>query len=146
MKVVLKRLFFLQIGDGIAANKEKYLNEGGHFDNILQMGIEFNQNDDDAGNITHDGVSYKVQGISLYGDTQYDFAIGSAVGIFDANNELVGVFDKYNFNPSERGSDAELATRLVHALSPFGVSGYDIYGGNLPSQVYEKAKEWQTKQ
>lgn len=82
-----------------------------------------------------DGINYYIHGVSTYGSEKYDFAIGSALGIYNQTGELIGIYDHYNFDPGNRSWYAETATRTIARVSPITARTYYINAGNIPEEL-----------
>ena len=68
--------------------------------------------------------------VSLYSDTKYNYAIGSATVYYSSNNSNLNFYDNYNFDPKPWGTrsySAEIATRLTNNEGRYhGASSFHI--------------------
>jgi hypothetical protein len=82
-----------------------------------------------TGFVTISGVQYLSRTFSFYQNEYYNKALGVATLYYDSNNNAVGLWDLYDFDPKpwgERSFQAEMETRAASLLP--GQGYYIQYG------------------
>lgn len=83
-----------------------------------------------VGTLTEDSV-ISLCLVSFY-NTPYEQSFGSATLCVDSNNQIVGIFDFYNFDAKKWGIRPvyyEFFVRLVSRFSPSNAAGFNVYYG-----------------